>query len=170
MHFFLSANTSSVENATLADADVDADVDADNIGVPRRHAITQEISIIIPRSAGHTLLLLCLLTPHLVLLSVNATRAILSCTRRLPSARTAVAYLASDAAACAGVGLLVFVVAPRLDYVGRIFLGFVGGVASPTFIDAVSSLGTLRGAYIAWRRSFLFCIRRRRVFLSYSIL
>ena len=123
--FFLSANTSSVENATLADADVDAD----NIGVPRRHAITQEISIIIPRSAGHTLLLLCLLTPHLVLLSVNATRAILSCNRRLPSARTAVAYLASDAAACAGVGLLVFVVAPRLDYVGRIFLA--SSVASP---------------------------------------
>ena len=133
------ANASAVENATVANDD------ADDVDVDRRRAITEEISIRIPRSAGHTLLLLCLLSPHLLLLAVNATRAILSCTRRLPSARTLAAYLASDACACTGVGLLVFVVAPRLDYVGRIFLGFVGGVAAPTFFDALSNLGGLRG-------------------------
>ena len=145
LNFFsaLESNGSTIHNAT-SDSGKEEEESSDDEEVL---FTTVETIVRIPRSAGHTLLLFCLLTPHVLLLAVNATRAILSCTRRLPSARTVIAYASFDVSACVGVGILVFVVAPRLDYVGRIFLGFVGGVAAPTLIDVGASVIGARGDF-----------------------
>ena len=73
----------------------------------------------------------------MLLLIFYAARAVLSCTRRLPRGRTCAVYAASDIGTCVGTGVLVFCIAPKLDLIGRVFLGFAGGIVAPTVIEAV---------------------------------
>ena len=130
----INANADILANI---EANVDANIDAD--------ADSTLIPLHIPRSAGHTLLLLCMLAPQLLLLASSSVRALWSCTRIWPQTRTFVVYAIMDVLACVGVGLLCFFVAPKLDVFGKLFLGILGGIIAPAILNAGAAFDIGKG-------------------------